>query len=88
MKAKLGQELFDAAAKLKPGQTSAPLRQPDGIHIVYMISRIASVKLDFAKAQDNVWQDYKREAREQVERSNLNYLKGRADIVVAPEYRK
>lgn len=88
VKAKLGQELFDAAAKLKPGQASPSLRQPDGVHIVYMVARIASVKLDFAKAQDNVWQDYKREAREQVERSNLNYLKGRADIVVAPEYRK
>ncbi|MEI9965063.1 MAG: hypothetical protein WDM92_10460 [Caulobacteraceae bacterium] len=51
-----------------------------------MVRRIASVKLDFAKAQDAVWQDYKKDARDRVENANLKYLKGRADIVLAPEY--
>ena len=88
VKAKLGPDIFKAAAKLMPGQASTPVKQPDGLHIIVMVARKPSVRLDYAQAQDNVWQDYKREAREKVERANLNYLKGRADITVAPEYRK
>ena len=88
VKAKLGDDIYKAIAKLLPGQASGPVRRPDGIHVVVMVSRIASVKLDFAKAQDNVWQDYKREARETVERANLKYLRGRADVTLAPEFRK
>jgi len=53
-----------------------------------MVKRIASVKLDFAKAQDNVWQDYKKDARERMERANLKYLRERADVELAREYRK
>ena len=88
VKAKLGQDIYDAAAKLEPGQASAPIKQQDGIHIIVMVKRIASVKLDFAKAQDNVWQDFKKERRETMERANLKYLRGRAEIILAPEYRK
>ena len=88
VKAKLGDDIYKAIARLQPGQASGPVRRPDGIHVVVIVSRIASVKLDFAKAQDNVWQDYKREARESVERANLKYLRGRADITLAPEFRK
>jgi hypothetical protein len=88
VKAKLGQDAYDAAKVLQPGQASAPFRQPDGIHIIVMVKRVASVKLDFAKAQDNVWQDLKKDRRDTMERANIKYLRGRADIVLAPEYRK
>ncbi len=88
VKAKLGDDIYQACAKLQPGQVSIPVRKPDGIHIVYMVKRIASVSLDFAKAQDNVWQDYKRQAREKVEHANLRYLRSRAEVELAPEYRK
>jgi parvulin-like peptidyl-prolyl isomerase len=88
VKAKLGQDIYGAVAGLMPGQASAPVKQQDGIHVVLMLKRIASVKLDFAKAQDNVWQDFKKERRETMERANLKYLRSRADIVLAPEYRK
>lgn len=88
VKAKLGPDIYKAVQNLKPGQASQPVQQPDGIHVDLITKRIASVKLDFAKAQDNVWQDYKKEAREANERANLKYLKSRADIVLAPEFRK
>lgn len=88
VKAKLGQEVYDAVRNLKPGQASVPVKQPDGIHVVDMVKRIPSVKLDFARAQDNVWQDYKKERRDEMERANLKYLRSRADILLAPEYRK
>lgn len=88
VRAKLGDEVYNAARGLTAGQASIPVKQPDGIHIVVMVKRIASVKLDFAQAADNVWQDYKKDRREQMERANLKYLRSRADIVLAPEYRK
>ena len=88
VKAKLGPDIYAAVKDLKAGQASAPVKQPDGIHVVLVTKRIASVKLDFAKAQDEVWQDYKKAAREDNERANLKYLKSRADITVAPEFRR
>ena len=88
VKAKLGPDVYNAVKDLKAGQASAPIKQPDGIHVVRVTKRIASVRLDFAKAQDEVWQDYKKDARDTNERANLKYLKSRADIVLAPEFRK
>lgn len=88
VKAKLGADIYKAVKDLKAGQASQPLQQPDGVHVDLVTKRIASVKLDFDKAQDNVWQDFKKDAREQNERANLKYLKSRADIVLAPEFRK
>lgn len=88
VKVKLGDEIYAALSKIAPGQVSTPVQRPDGIHIVLLTKRIASVKLDYAKAADNVWQDYKRDRRDQMERANLKYLEGRADIELAPEFRK
>ncbi len=88
VKAKLGEDVYKASEHLKPGQASIPVKQPDGIHVILMVRRIPSVKLDYAKAENNVWNDYKREARDKVEAANLKYLRGRADIVTAPEFRQ
>jgi len=88
VKAKLGPDIYKAVRDLKAGQASAPVKQPDGIHVVLVTKRIASVQLGFAKAQDEVWQDFKKDARDANERANLKYLKSRADIVLAPEFRK
>ncbi len=88
VKAKLGQDIYNAVKDLKPGQASAPVKQPDGLHVVLVKKRVYSVKLDFAKAQDEVWQDFKKDARDTNERANLKYLKSRADITLAPEFRK
>jgi hypothetical protein len=88
VRAKLGQPIYEAVKDLKPGEVSQPVRHEDGVHLVIVTRRIPAVKLDFARAQDNVWTDYKREARDRVERANLNYLKSRADVVLAPEFRR
>ena len=88
VKAKLGPDIFAAVKDLKAGQASQPVKQPDGIHVLKITRRIDSVKLDFAKAQDEVWQDFKKDARDSNERANLKYLKSRADIELAPEFRK
>ena len=88
VKVKLGEDVYANLNKLKPGQATPPTQRPDGIHITLLTKRIASVKLDYAKAADNVWQDYKRDKRDRMERANLKYLEGRADIVLAPDFRK
>jgi parvulin-like peptidyl-prolyl isomerase len=88
VKAKLGPDIYAAVKDLKAGQASAPVKQPDGVHVVLVTKRVTAVKLDYAKAQDEVWQDYKKAAREANERANLKYLMSRADITLAPEFRK
>ena len=87
VKAKLGEAVYEEAAKLSTGQVSDPFTQPDGTHVLVMVKRITSAKLDFKKAEDNVWQDYKNAERARVDQANLKYLRSRADITIAPDYR-
>ena len=87
VKAKLGEDIYKAAAALTSGQVSDPLQRPDGVHVIVMVKRVSSAKLDFAKAEDNVWQDFKNAERARVDEANLKYLRSRADITVAPEFR-
>jgi parvulin-like peptidyl-prolyl isomerase len=84
VKAKLGDRLYAAASGLTDGMASEPLEESGQIHILYMVKRKPITPLSFAAARDTVWQDYQREARQRVERANLDYLKGRAEIRVAP----
>jgi parvulin-like peptidyl-prolyl isomerase len=84
VKAKLGERLYAAAAALGDGEVSDPIEAAGEIHVLFMVKRKPIVKLDFAAARDTVWQDYQRDARTQVERANLDYLKARAEIRVAP----
>jgi hypothetical protein len=84
VKAKLGERLYAAAAGLTDGTASEPIEEAGDRHILYMVKRKPSIPLAFAAARDTVWQDYQREARLRVERANLDYLKSRAEIRVAP----
>jgi parvulin-like peptidyl-prolyl isomerase len=84
VKAKLGERLYAAATALGDGEVSDPIEAAGEIHVLFMVKRKPIVKLDFAAARDTVWQDYQRDARTQVERANLDYLKARAEIRVAP----
>jgi parvulin-like peptidyl-prolyl isomerase len=84
VKAKLGERLYTAAAALSDGEVSDPIEAAGDIHVLCMVKRKPIVKLDFTAARDTVWQDYQHDARAQVERANLDYLKSRAEIRVAP----
>jgi parvulin-like peptidyl-prolyl isomerase len=84
VKAKLGETLYAAAATLADGQSTDPVEQDGEIHVLYMAKRKPIVPLGFAAARDTVWQDFQRDARARVERANLDYLKSRAEIRVAP----
>jgi hypothetical protein len=45
-------------------------------------------KRTFANVRDAVMQDFKRDEQTRVEQANLQYLKSKADIQLAPEFRQ
>jgi parvulin-like peptidyl-prolyl isomerase len=86
VKAKLGEALYQAAAGLKDGQVAGPVRDGGAVHVLVMLRRKPITQLGFDAARDTVWQDMQREARARVERANLDFLRGRAEIRVAPGF--
>jgi parvulin-like peptidyl-prolyl isomerase len=80
VKAKLGEKPYDVAALLKDGQISDPFIDAEQIHILVMLKRQAGLPLSFDEAHDQVRQDFQRDARAEVEQTNLTYLRNRADI--------
>ena len=88
-KIRLGNETFDVASKLNSGEVSEPFVIPGGdVHIVYMIMRRPAVARDYDEARDTVLTDFKRDAARDVEMKNIDYLKARAEIAVAPEFQQ
>jgi parvulin-like peptidyl-prolyl isomerase len=86
VRAKLDDALYNALLPLKDGEISAPVDESDGVHLIAMIKRRFPVAQTFEQATNRVWTDVKREAQAKVRAANLAYLRGRADIVVAPDY--
>ena len=86
-KAKLGAEVYAAAATLQGGQVSDPIPQSDGVHVVVMVEHRMPVQEDYAAAADKVWNDFKNDAQAQVREAEVRYLRSRADILLSPEAR-
>jgi hypothetical protein len=87
VQAHLGDALYKAAIPLSDGQVSDPISTPEGIHLLAMTRNVRPVALGFDKAREQVANDYRREAAAKVERQDETYLRDKADILVAPEYR-
>jgi parvulin-like peptidyl-prolyl isomerase len=87
-KIKLSPQLYAIAAKLSKGEASEPVVDGGDVHVILMEKRMAPVQKDFAEARDAVMQDYKKEETTRVENANLLYLKSKADIQLAPEFRQ
>jgi PPIC-type PPIASE domain len=86
VRAKVDVALYNALSPLKDGEISNAVDESDGAHLVAMITRRLPVSQTFAEASNRVWADVKRDAEAKVRDANLVYLRGRADIVVAPDY--
>jgi len=86
VKAKLGDTLYQAASALRDGQVAGPVREAGVVHVLVMRKRVPPTQLGFAAARDTVWQDMQREARAHVEQANLDFLRSRAEIRVAPGF--
>ena len=100
VKIKLIPQLYAAAEKLKTGEASDPivetknvvaadnsLQKQTIVHVLAMEKRQAPEQRNFEDARDAVLQDYKKDEQTRVENANLAYLKGKADIQIAPEFR-
>ncbi len=87
VKIKLSPALYAAAEALSTRQAAGPIVEAGNVHLILMEKHDAGLVRSFAQARDAVMQDYKKEEQTRVENANLKYLKGKADIKLAPEYR-
>lgn len=83
----LGPRLFAVARALNDGAASDPIATPDALNILVMTHNRPPVAQSFAAARDRVGEDYARDRLAGVEAANARFLRGRADIVVAPDLR-
>jgi parvulin-like peptidyl-prolyl isomerase len=86
VQAKFDAKLFAAVMPLNAGEVSEPVEDTDGVHLVYVLARRRAVAQGFEAAANAVWTDYKAAAQARVNKGNLEYLRNRADILIAPEY--
>lgn len=86
VKAKLGDALYQTAAGLRDGEVAGPISVNGVAHVLVMIRRKPPTPLGFDQARDTVWQDMQREARARVEGANLDFLRSKAEIRVAPGF--
>lgn len=85
VRAKVDDALYNALWPLKDGEVAGPVDEGDGVHLVVMIKHRFPVPQSFEQAANRVWTDFRREAQSKVRAANLDFLRNRADIVVAPD---
>jgi parvulin-like peptidyl-prolyl isomerase len=83
----LGAALFQAAEALASGQVSAPLPQPDGVHLLAMAVNRTPAPQSFADARPKVLNDFKSEAEKRLQAADETYLRGKSDILIDRRYR-
>jgi hypothetical protein len=81
----LGDRLFEAAVQLSDGQVSAPIEQPDGIHVLYVVHNAHPVPLEFAGAYDQVLHDYRNDGINGLRRQDATFLRKRANILISDD---
>jgi hypothetical protein len=82
----LGAPLFDAARRLADGQSSSPILQPDGLHVLVMQHNSPPVPLSFADARERVLADDKHEAEQRLQGATERFLRGKAEITIDKAY--
>lgn len=83
----LGDKLFAAAAALPTGSTTDPVAAADGLHIIQVITNKQPVALSFPDAREKVFFDFKKEAEGKLQDADERYLRAKADVQIAKEYR-
>jgi parvulin-like peptidyl-prolyl isomerase len=83
----LGETLFAVAKTLRDRQASAPVPQPDGVHLLYMEVNSPPQPRTFVEAREQVLSDFKRDAVARLEAGEEKFLYGKADIQIARAYR-
>lgn len=83
----LGDRLFEIARRLPGGGVSAPVALPDGMHVLHMIENKAPVARDFDMARAQVLNDYTQQAIKRLQDRQAQFLRKRANILVARDLR-
>lgn len=81
----LGKELSQKAKALANGAVTAPVTLSDGIHLVYMIKNVRPLPEDFIAAKNRVLADYRRDASNSMLTHEQEYLRKRANILIADD---
>ncbi|EIZ79924.1 hypothetical protein WSK_1462 [Novosphingobium sp. Rr 2-17] len=84
--AHLGKTVYNAARKLRDGQVSDPIVQPDGIHIVQMEKNTLPVPAPYEQVIDRVTQDFLNAKVARLQDGNGRFLRKRADIKIASDF--
>jgi parvulin-like peptidyl-prolyl isomerase len=84
----LGDQLFEAARALSDGETAGPLAMPDGLHLLYMISNKRPRPRDFTAVREQVLSDYRGEAIASLRVGDEQFLRKRANILLADDMRE
>jgi parvulin-like peptidyl-prolyl isomerase len=84
VRAKFDDALYQVTLPLKEGEVSDPVPESDGVHVIAMIKHRFPVPQTFEAASNQVWTDMRNGAQAKVRAADLSYLRGRADIIVAP----
>jgi parvulin-like peptidyl-prolyl isomerase len=87
VQAHLGDTLYQAAKDLKDGQVSEPIQTTDGVHILVMEKNVAPVPLSFEKARQLLLTDFRQDKEARLQKQDAQYLRDKADILIAPEYK-
>lgn len=83
----LGEPLFEIARRLPSGGVSGPVVLPDGVHVLHMVENRAPVARDFDSARAQVLNDYTQQAIKRLQDRQAQFLRKRANILVAKDLR-
>ncbi|MCI3135182.1 peptidylprolyl isomerase, partial [Phenylobacterium aquaticum] len=83
----LGDALFAAAKALGDGAVSAPIAQPDGIHLLVMSSNHRPRPYSYEEARTQVASDRQTDAVARYEAADAKFLHKRANILIAQDMR-
>lgn len=82
----LGDALFAEALKLREGEVTEPLQQPDGVHVVKVLKDKLPVPLSFERARFQVLTDLKNAQQARLMTATMKFLRERATILIASDY--
>ena len=82
----LGDKLYTAVQDTTAGQITDPVIDKDGVHVMAIGKCIPSVQLTFDQASNQVFTDFKKDAQQTVQDSNIRYLKNKAQILLQTGY--
>jgi parvulin-like peptidyl-prolyl isomerase len=83
----LGAPLFEAARRLSAGQVSAPIVQPDGVHLLVVGKNEPPVVRTYETARDAVLNDYRAASIDRLQAKSASFLRKRANILIAKDLR-